>query len=280
MKPKKSITLLFCALVYLTNMFSQSSSYGELDYARAVNMAGRQRMLSQKIAKSYLLLTINEINNNNTLAELNASTKIFKKQLEILTENAETAAVKTSLKKAEALWLEFDNVINSTQNPTNSLKVTQLNTELLSACNDVVINIENKVTKNDKLFSPTHQELIETVNVSGKQRMLSQRICLYYAALKLFPKNKTKYQGILSELINEFDSVINALKLNKHAIKELKEEFNAAIALWKELKTNKEDIINGKYELKSIYITTNDLTTRFNTITGIYQITASNNTEI
>lgn len=280
MKPKKSITLLFCALVYLTNMFSQSSSYGELDYARAVNMAGRQRMLSQKIAKSYLLLTINEINNNNTLAELNSSTKIFKKQLEILTENAETAAVKTSLKKAEALWLEFDNVINSTQNPTNSLKVSQLNTELLTACNDVVINIENKVIKNDKLFSPTHQELIETVNVSGKQRMLSQRICLYYAALKLFPKNKTKYQGILSELINEFDSVINALKLNKHAIKELKEEFNAAIALWKELKTNKEDIINGKYELKSIYITTNDLTTRFNTITGIYQITASNNTEI
>ncbi len=275
MKFKTLINLVFYTLIYVTSMFSQSDSYGDLDYSRAINMAGKQRMLSQKIAKTHLLIT-KGMNTDDMLAELNSSIFIFEKQFGILSENTENATLKAHLKKVEEIWVEFKQIAVSPNSLTNSQNILKLNTKLLNVCHDLVLNIEAAFKDGKQLQSKNSEQLVEVINISGKQRMLSQRICLYYTALHLFPDNKSEYQEILSKVFDEFNLVMDNLIINEHGIgiKEIKEELNAAKNIWSALQLNKTNVINNKDILENVFKTTNDLTTRFNKITGIYEIIA------
>lgn len=238
-------------------------------------MAGKQRMLSQKLAKSYLLLT-KGINGNEITKELNSSKFIFEKQLQILKENAEAPNLKTSITEIEEIWNQFKNIIVKPTNIDNSKEIIALNSSLLKRCDNLVTKIEGNSKNYNQSSNNNNHQLVEIINIAGKQRMLSQRICLYYTALKLFPDKKSEYQAVLTESFEEFDAVIEKLLLNKNTNLQSQEELQVAQALWEPFKPNKKDILEGNYPLEEIFKTTNDLTATFNKITGIYEIVANN----
>lgn len=275
MKSKKAFNLLLCASFCASTLFSQSEYYGDIDYSKAINMAGKQRMLSQKLAKSYLLLT-KGINGNEITKELNSSKFIFEKQLQILKENAEAPNLKTSITEIEEIWNQFKNIIVKPTNIDNSKEIIALNSSLLKRCDNLVTKIEGNSKNYNQSSNNNNHQLVEIINIAGKQRMLSQRICLYYTALKLFPDKKSEYQAVLTESFEEFDAVIEKLLLNKNTNLQSQEELQVAQALWEPFKPNKKDILEGNYPLEEIFKTTNDLTATFNKITGIYEIVANN----
>lgn len=275
MKQHKILNLFLFAFLGITTLHSQSKNYGDIPYSKAVNIAGKQRMLSQKMAKSYLLLT-KGINDKEIKRELNSSKFIFEKQLEILSKNAETSAIKLYIKNVEKLWYKFKKVIDSPPSLSNSEQIMELNSRLLNECHELVKNIEAKSSYDSRFFDNNNQELVKIINVSGKQRMLSQRICLYYTALTLFPNKRAEYQTILTEVFEEFDGVIGYLLINGYNTTESEEELGAVMAMWETFQSDKKGFLNGKHELEDVFNTTNDLTTSFNKITGIYEVVAKN----
>ncbi len=275
MKSKKTINLILCAFFCVGTMLSQSKSYGKIPYTKAVNISGKQRMLSQKMAKSYLLLT-KGISDDEIKRELNSSKFIFSKQLEILSANAETSAIKLYIKNVEKLWYKFKKLIDTPPSRKNSAQIMELNSRLLNTCDELVKNIEAKANYDSRFFDNDNKELVKIINMSGKQRMLSQRLCLYYTALSLFPDKKSEYVKELSDIFNEFDDVIGYLLINGYNTTSSEEELGAVMELWEKFQSDKNNFLTGKHELEDVFYSTNDLTTRFNKITGIYEVVAKN----
>ncbi|MDH7444186.1 type IV pili methyl-accepting chemotaxis transducer N-terminal domain-containing protein [Aquimarina sp. 2201CG14-23] len=274
---KKSIILASTILLILcqVNLFSQSQNYGTITYGKAVNISGKQRMLSQKMSKAYLLMA-KGINDDAIKKELNSSKFIFEKQLQILTKNATSTSVKLSLKKVNQLWEIFKEVILSNPDFQNSTRVMKLNTDLLKACNKVVISIENNFNYNNQFFQNKNKELVNTINVSGKQRMLAQRLCLYYIATTIFKEGKPEYKKTLSDVFTEFDNAIGNLLINSYNSTEIEEELGLIMSYWEKFQLNKKGLLNNDFPLQEIFLTTNELTKSFNKITGLYEGIANN----
>ncbi len=273
MKTKIIFILFVFTLLCTTKTYSQSQTYGAISYNKAVNISGKQRMLSQKMAKAYLLMA-KGINNTEIKKELNSSKFIFEKHLDILTKNASSSAVKLSIKNVKKLWDKFKEMIISNPSFTNSMRVMDSNTELLNACHDLVLSIETSSKYNNQFFKTEKQDLVKTINISGKQRMLSQRLCLYYTASIMFPDKKSVYKKTLNETFDEFDNVIGELLINTYNTTEIEEELGTIMSMWEKFQTNKRGFNNGDFGLEEVFFTTNDLTKSFNKITGIYEVIA------
>ncbi|TYA71920.1 type IV pili methyl-accepting chemotaxis transducer N-terminal domain-containing protein [Seonamhaeicola marinus] len=258
------------------SLFAQSQNYGSISYNKAVNISGKQRMLSQKMSKSFLLLAYGA-NNGDIKRELTSSKFIFQKQLEIIKENGKNASViKLLVKKTEKIWQEFKYLIEAEPNLQNAKRVLNLNTDLLKSCHAIVQQIESMSGYSSKFFNNYDQELVTIINKSGKQRMLSQRLCLYYTACTLFPKNTSEYKQVLQETYTEFNDAIGYLLINSYNTTESEEEIGEIMNIWENYVNNKHDFLNTKFNLVDVFKTTNDLTSRFNKITGIYETVAKN----
>lgn len=164
--------------------------------AIGINLAGRQRMLSQRMAKSLYALD-SEFKNNATsdskefsdaAAELKSSKLLFDETLTAFTQGGEThdankalvvlpqvnsQAGQTTLKTAAELWLPYkisvDTLLADIQDKkdfTDSLRraLTQAkakNTVLLGHMNDLTINLENVASS-----KATRLRIIQTVGIS------------------------------------------------------------------------------------------------------------------
>ncbi len=266
-------TLIIISLICSVNATAQTQKFGSIDYSKAINISGKQRMLSQKMSKSYLLIS-KGIVNDNIKKEVNSSKFIFEKQLDILNQNATGSAIKLSIKNVKKIWEEFKPIIESTPSTENSSKIMQLNTNLLRASNELVLSIEASSNYNNQFFNNKNQDLINTINVSGKQRMLSQRLCLYYTGLTMFENKKIDYRRILTTVFDEFDSVIGDLLISSYNNTEIEEELGSVMSMWEKFQLNKRAFLNGEFTLEEVYNTTNELTKSFNKITGAYELIA------
>ncbi len=275
---KTKITIIFISLMLLNTfkIHSQSANYGAISFNKAVNISGKQRMLSQKMSKAYLLIT-KGINSPEIKKELNSSKFIFEKQLDILSKNASSSAVKLSIKKVRKLWSGFKKIIESPPSFMNSQNITKLNSDLLSACHELVLSIEVSSNYSNQFFKNKNQDLVSIINTSGKQRMLSQRLCLYYTASSMFPNEKIEFKRILTMVFEEFDGVIGDLLISSYNTTESEEELGSVMSLWEKFQSNKRGFINGRdFSLEEVYTITNELTKSFNRITSIYEVIAKN----
>ncbi len=273
MKTKILCIVLLMTLISPSFLFSQSQNFGSITYNKAINVSGKQRMLSQKMSKAYLLIA-KGIVNESIKKELNSSKFIFEKQLSILNQNATGSAVKLSIKNVQKIWTEFKPLIESAPSTATSLQIMNLNTRLLKACHDLVLSIEASSNYSNQFFKNKSQELTNTINVSGKQRMLSQRLCLYYTGLTMFTDKKIEFRRTLTSVFDEFDSVIGDLLISSYNNSEIEEELGLVMSVWEKFQLNKRSFLDGGFPLEEVYNTTNDLTKSFNKITGTYEVIA------
>lgn len=142
-----------------------------LTLTEIIDQAGQQRMLSQRIAKAYLLKGITAQNEKGEDQLISAITH-FNKNFYNIKSHKSSKALPHELKQVKNHWLLFKDLITQTNTPSNELKVIKQSDNLLNAAHTYV----------KKLEMITGEELSEVVGTSGKQRMLSQRIARYYLA--------------------------------------------------------------------------------------------------
>jgi len=103
-----------------------------LTFNKAVNISGKQRMLSQKMAKSYLYLVENP-SDTKAKRDLLTSKIIFEKQNGIINQNSGYKVTKDRIAKVDVIWAEFKKLIETTPNYDNAKKIIDLNTDLLKS---------------------------------------------------------------------------------------------------------------------------------------------------
>lgn len=202
--------------------------------AERVNIAGRQRMLSQRIAKtveSGVNAVLSGQTKNTFLGELESSAKLFDTTLtgfaqggevqstlgqEIYLNAAGNDAGRDAVGNGQQYWLPFKNyidVILDNANPGNNVAGTAdvlSKAELqLGENNKVLLGLMNELTSQAQLEKNT-----ELVNIVGRQRMLSQRVTKALFELDERFSSASDYKQELGELISStrlFDQTLAAL---------------------------------------------------------------------
>lgn len=165
-------TLLSLLLAFFLGLAGHDALAQISDINSAINKAGRQRMLSQRMAKAYFQIG-QQIDVDRSKKVLDGSIAVFDRQLVELKNYAPTPEIKETYLKLEKSWLAYKDVlVGATPSPENGRKVLAISDGVLELAHQATVQLEKKSGSNAGRL----------VNVSGRQRMLSQRMAKYYQA--------------------------------------------------------------------------------------------------
>jgi nitrate/nitrite-specific signal transduction histidine kinase len=173
-------------------------AWAKLSDAEAVNVSGLQRMLSQRIAKSYLMIG-QKVSVLEAQKQRQASVELFDKNLLALKEYAPTTDISKGLNNVEGVWLGYKKRVLTPPQRDNALTVIRQSDEVLKL-SEVVVKLIQDYSKVSGA---------KLVNVSGRQRMLSQRIGKLY----LTKSWGLQYDGLDQDLQTAISDYDNALQM-------------------------------------------------------------------
>ncbi len=149
------------------------------EYAVIINLAGRQRMLTQKMSKE-MFLVANGVEVANNREALKKTIALFDTTLKGLIKGDKALGIPATIGKGElrqmgkveGLWAEFktlaDSVVSGGSVPV--AKVAELNLPLLKNMNTAVRLYEKAAKKEVSMAAGA------VINLAGKQRMLTQKM--------------------------------------------------------------------------------------------------------
>ncbi len=220
-----------------------------------VNLAGRQRMLSQRMAKDYFYAGKN-INKSNALKQLKKSLADFKKTQTLLSAEINDEEIKNLIVFVNMSLDEFVELSNETYNVDNGTIILDLSESMLEGSQYVVQALTKGKASN------------EIVDIAGKQRMLSQRIAKYYIAYQAGIKDDNTIIQT-KETVKEFDSILKKLIVNPGNTIEIKKELAKVNKMWNIVYKFYLNIEKGGLP-KIVFSTTDNITKKMNNIVGLY----------
>jgi len=180
-----------------------------------VNLSGKQRMLTQKMSKETLLISLG-IDVKQNRVSLKKTIALFDKTLVGLRKgDASLDLVETTnkeilaqLQKVSMLWTGFkslvDRVANGKMDKKTLQKVATTNLPLLAAMN-IAVGMYEKISGADSA------ELAVVINLSGKQRMLTQKMTKEFLLIAKKIGAKENQQALVKS-INLFDKTLKGLR--------------------------------------------------------------------
>lgn len=141
------------------------------DINAAINKAGRERMLSQRIAKAYFQLGLGA-EPERSRAVLDSSITLFEQQLAELKQYAPTPDIQATYGQLETAWIAYKGKLRTTPTPAIGREVLALSENVLALAHKGTAQLEAR-------SGSTAGRL---VNLAGRQRMLSQRLAKLYQA--------------------------------------------------------------------------------------------------
>jgi nitrate/nitrite-specific signal transduction histidine kinase len=136
------------------------------DLFDAINKAGRQRMLSQRMAKSYLAIGQGVLNQQADRV-LSQSMGLFDRQLVELRTFSPTPDIRTTYNQLDAAWTELKTtMVGSAPSKEGAERLLPQVEQVLALANRGTVQLE----------ASSGRSLGRIVNLSGRQRMLSQRM--------------------------------------------------------------------------------------------------------
>ena len=242
-------------IVALAISFLSFAEAGITTVNDAINKAGKQRMLSQRMMKDYSMIGMN-IKFGNPSQELDKSSKLFTKTLQELIAYSKDKASSEDLAKVKTLWTPLKTKLLATPEKTKVVEIFALVEALLSASNKAT----NSITATSK------ESTGEIINISGKQRMLSQRLgSLYMLKVWNVGMDETKLQDAIKEFSTAQEKLLSFPK-NSEDIKNGLLAVNKDFMFFEILGASK----SKKYIPSLIARSSNKITKKMNDVTQLY----------
>ena len=249
----KKIMLFAVLCLVPIGLFSQNMTIAE-----AINKAGRQRMLSQRMAKDYVLIG-SGVKVEEATKELDDATVLFNESYNELVLFSKNDDVSKSLEFVDVLWKKYRQKILSTPDVDMAATVIVDANNLTNACNVVV----------EKLVASSNSKKAPLPNICGRQRMLSQKMALLYAAYAW----QVPYKNLNKDLdaaINDFQVGLTTLQDNDNNTDEIKTILKLQASEWDFLKSS-FDLNKERLAPVQIFSSTNLVMKNFDRATKLYE---------
>ncbi len=217
------------------------------DFAKVINLAGRQRMLSQKMFKELMLIKLN-ISPAENRENLHKTISTFDTTLGWLREGnvpngiipAPNKNIREQLESIHKVWTVYQEMLKK-QSGAGSLSAN------VDDINEICIKILEESNKATELYVvEAKSKGVKTtsgqnVNIAGRQRMLSQRMAKALIILRHNPKSNSKLE--LKQAKNLFEQSHDALmngnpymEVAKIENAEVRAKLNEVDSQWSKLK--------------------------------------------
>jgi len=251
---KRRVSFAILSLILSSNFAVADKKLSTLEL---INIAGQQRMLSQRISKDYLY-------KGGAIAVSKASRQLSQTLKESMSAQEK---LKSSIKDKKIInLLEFvemnnqDIVIKTKEKFTidNAEYVLDLSESMLEG-NEYVMRALTKATK-------VHESKL--VDMSTRQAMLAQRISKYYIAYQLGIKDTNTIHQ-MNKAVEEFTNNHKLLVANKTNTTDINTKLKKVNRLWSVVYKFYLDIESGGLPL-IVFNTADDITRKMNDITNLY----------
>lgn len=189
-----------------------------------VNVAGRQRMLSQRMAKSWLMLGRN-IMPGQARSMLAQSVAMFENQRKVLAEHEFSRPVKDACRDVDLAWASYKSLLDGLPVQRDARRVFAANEEVLGATDQLTQLIAKEVGDADAHW----------VNVAGRQRMLVQRMAKFYMFRHWNIYAKPSREGIDSAR-HEFETALADLQQEAADHRAISAALEHVVRLWAPMK--------------------------------------------
>jgi len=243
-------------LLFLSLLYTSSHAIEIKNLHHAVDIAGKQRMFTQRMLKDYAMMGM-ENSFNNPTEDLKNIIKEFENHLDSLHNYTENKAIINSTKRVKKLWIPIKEILKKNPKKETALQLQKSLEKLLQACD----------TSTHLFAKETGEEAGIIIDISGRQRMLSQRMASLYM-LKVWGIKNKNFQKKMDKSMELFESSLKHLqkyKLNTEEITNLLKEVEKSFTFFKIMNKTSNTFIPTL-----IYKKSNDILKNMNIITHKY----------
>lgn len=235
------------------------SSWAAISAAESMNLSGMQRMLSQRIAKTYLMIGA-EVRPEQAEVQLDQSIAKFESNYLALSEYAPTAPIKTALTEVGQTWQRYRELALTRPNKQQAVTMLELSDLLLAQSENVVQLLERH----------SGGQSARLVNRSGRQRMLSQRIAKLYLAMS-WRLPVSGLEQSFDKAVSEFDLALHELQQASQNTPSIAEGLKHAETQWRFTRAGFKLSADSRYVPTVISTTTETLLWQMHELTNQYE---------
>jgi hypothetical protein len=233
------------------------------DLGDAINKAGRQRMLSQRMGKAWLAL-VHGIEVVKAQQVLDNSMALFDRQLVELKAYAPAEEIRATYATLEAAWSAYKTaLVGKVPARAHAPAVLQHSAAVLALAHQGTQQYEAALGK----------PLGKLVNMAGRQRMLSQRMAMYYLAARL-PVEASLAVAEIGRARSEFVSAMAVLRKAGQSTARIQDALQLADGQWVFFEAALQRVAlaepNTSRPLSEVFTTSENLLLLMDNVTGLY----------
>ncbi len=211
--------------LWLVLVLTLSGHWAQAADAAAINLAGQQRMLSQRIVKSWCQIGLNVLPAMSE-AQLDDAVRQFQSNLEALDIAASTPEARNALAGLRAAWTPLRGASAGVIRQSDAAQLDGRAEDVLMAAERLTRILQDQATV----------PVGRWVNLAGRQRMLSQRLVKLYMLHQWQVSSATQREEI-ERVQNEFAGALASMQQRAGNSPELRTELDNLALQWEWLQT-------------------------------------------